>query len=271
MDKLIKRIVNKFGYTISSNKTIEYLKHDFMSAIRVLYNNSNEAEQSILKLFITNLLSDVELNLPRSKSQLGQDFFALAATTSSSSNFFVEIGGGDPIIASNTYLLQENFGWSGIIVEPNPELAKKTIDTRCNDGKVSVYSFALSSKNGVENFLPSGMLGTFERFIDGDFHSKQRKKLKKSQGLISVETKTPQTFIEECKIKQIDFLSLDTEGSEWEIISNWPFELIRPTAICIEVNNRSSASDILQFLESKNYINVLRTLSKYDHWFVQKT
>lgn len=93
MDKLIKRIVNKFGYTINSNKTIEYLKHDFMSIIRVLYNNSNQAEQSILKLFITNLLSDVELNLPQSKSQLGQDFFALAATSPSSSNFFVEIGG----------------------------------------------------------------------------------------------------------------------------------------------------------------------------------
>jgi hypothetical protein len=115
------------------------------------------------------------------------------------------------------------------------------------------------------------MLGTFERFIGGDFHSKQRQKLKNIEGLILVETKTPHTFIEECKIFHIDFLSLDTEGSEWEIISNWPFELIRPTAICIEVNNRSFARDILQFLESKNYINVFPKLSKYDLWFIQKT
>ena len=115
------------------------------------------------------------------------------------------------------------------------------------------------------------MLGTFERFIDGDFHSKQRTKLKNREGLIKVETKTPYTFIEECKIKQIDFLSLDTEGSEWEIISNWPFELIRPAAICIEVNNRSFARGTLQFLESKNYINVFPKLSKYDLWFIQKT
>lgn len=60
----------------------------------------------------------------KSKSQLGQDFLALAATNYSSSKFFVEIGGGDPIIASNSYLLQESYGWSGIIVEPNPELIK---------------------------------------------------------------------------------------------------------------------------------------------------
>ena len=186
-------------------------------------------------------------------------------------NFLLRLGGGDPLIASNSYLLQESFGWNGIIVEPNPELIKKTIDIRCNNEKVSVYPFALANRNGVENFLPSGMLGTFERFIDGDFHSKQRNKLKNTEGLIKVETKTPYTFIEECKIKQIDFLSLDTEGSEWEIISNWPFELIRPTAICIEVNDRSSASDILQFLESKNYINVFTKLSKYDLWFIQKT
>ena len=87
--------------------------------------------------------------------------------------------GGDPLIASNSYLLQSGFGWNGIIVEPNPELIKKTIRVRCNDGLISVYPFALASKNGAENFLPSGMLGTFERFMGGDFHSKQRKKLKK--------------------------------------------------------------------------------------------
>jgi FkbM family methyltransferase len=231
----------------------------------------SEVEKSILKEFISYLINDINTTHPKSKSQLGQDFFALGATNKTGSKFFVEIGGGDPLIASNSYLLQSGFGWSGIIVEPNPELIKKTIKVRCNDGNVSVYPFALASKNGAENFLPSGMLGTFERFIGGDFHSKQRKKLKNSEGLMLVETKTPHTFIEECKIVHIDFLSLDTEGSEWEIISNWPFELIRPTAICIEVNNRSFARDILQFLESKNYINVFPKLPKYDLWFIQKT
>ena len=271
MKNLTKRIIKKCGYSINSIYTIQYLKHDFISAIRNNYNNSSPAEKSILKFFIAHLLSDIELSSPKSRSQLGQDFFALGATSQSSSKFFVEIGGGDPIIASNSYLLQESYGWSGIIVEPNPELIKKTIDIRCNNGRVSVYPFALANRNGVESFLPAGMLGTFERFIDGDFHSKQRTKLKNREGLIKVETKTPYTFIEECKIKQIDFLSLDTEGSEWEIISNWSFELIRPTAICIEVNNRSFARGTLQFLESKNYINVFPKLSKYDLWFIQKT
>lgn len=257
-------------YSIVQNSTIEFLKCDVMNVLRNISHDLSQVEKSIFKEMIAYLINDTFSSSPKSKSQLGQDFFALGATNKSGTNFFVEIGGGDPLIASNSHLLQKGFGWRGIIVEPNPELIKKTITARCNDAKVSIYPFALSSKNGAENFLPSGMLGTFDRFISGDFHSKQRKKQKNSLGLILVNTRTPQTFIEECKITHIDFLSLDTEGSEWEIIRNWPFELIRPTAICIEVNNRSFARDIVQFLESKNYINVFSKLSKYDLWFIHK-
>jgi hypothetical protein len=112
------------------------------------------------------------------------------------------------------------------------------------------------------------MLGTFERYIDGDFHADQRNKLKKSKGVIQVETKTPTTFIKDCDISNIDFMSIDTEGSEWEIITNWPFDAIQPKMICVEVNNREFELDILNFLVGKKYVNVLRRISKHDLWFV---
>ena len=61
----------------------------------------SEVEKSILKEFISYLIIDINTTHSKSKSQLGQDFFALGATNKTGSNFFVEIGGGDPLIASN--------------------------------------------------------------------------------------------------------------------------------------------------------------------------
>ena len=267
MKNLIKKILKKAKYSIVANTTLEFSKYDLISTLRNNFNSVTEFERDILTRLIFNMTADFNEN-KNSMSQLGQDYLAQAAMGNSSSGFFVEIGGGDPIIASNSYLLTESFKWSGIIVEPNPELIKKTLEIRCQNEGVSVYPFALSKNNGFEIFLPSGMLGTFERYIDGDFHSNQRNKLKKSRGVIQVETKTPATFIKDCGILNIDFMSIDTEGSEWEIIANWPFDAIKPKVICIEVNNRGFELDLLNFLEGKKYVNVLRRISKYDLWFV---
>jgi FkbM family methyltransferase len=250
-----------------ANTTLEFLKYDLISTLRNNFIGVTQLEKDILTKLIFNMTTDLK-KIANSRSQLGQDYLAQASIGNTSSGFFVEIGGGDPIIASNSYLLQKSFKWRGIIVEPNPELIKKTLEIRCQNEEVSVYPFALSKNNGYENFLPSGMLGTFERYIDGDFHSEQRNKLKKSKGVIQVETKTPATFIKDCDISIIDFMSIDTEGSEWEIIVNWPFDVIQPKVICIEVNDRGSELDILNFLEGKKYVNVLRRISKYDLWFV---
>jgi len=268
MKNTIKKFLRKTPYSVIANRTLEFSKYDFVSVLRKNFSTFNSFENSILKKMIFYMLDDLSQKVTNSKSQLGQDYLAQSLLGDAKSGFFIEIGGGDPIIASNSYLLQNSFNWTGIIVEPNPKLIQKTMEIRCQSGKVFVYPFALSRVNGWENFLPSGMLGTFERYIDGDFHSKQRNKLKNSQKMIKVATKTPTTFIKDCKITNVDFLSIDTEGSEWEIIANWPFNLIQPKVICIEVNNRGHKDEILRFLEGKNYVNILRKISKYDLWFV---
>ena len=52
-------------------------------------------------------------------SQLGQDLFVLIELGNKKEGFFIEIGAGDGFYLSNTYLLEKNFGWTGILVEPN--------------------------------------------------------------------------------------------------------------------------------------------------------
>ena len=68
---------------------------------------------SIKKLNRTFLLND-------SKSQNEQDIFALFANNFKSDGSFLEFGAYDGITFSNTYLLEKNFGWRGLIIGPIP-------------------------------------------------------------------------------------------------------------------------------------------------------
>ena len=90
--------------------------------------------------------------------------------------------------------------------------------------------------------------------------------------LITIEKKSPRTFVETViNGRKVDFLSVDTEGSEWEIIKHWPFELCKPQAICVEVNNRAWKPELTSFLISHWYSQRMEKISKFDSWFILNT
>lgn len=268
MKSYLKKFLGYFGLIVLKKSTLEMYKVDVIGALCRLYsqNSLNEIEKNFLKL------AHDELNQSDGKmySQLGQDFFALSNVSTMEGGFYVEIGGGDPVKSSNSFLLQSKFHWNGIIVEPNPDLAQKIKLER--DGKNSplVIEKAIAEKTGYELFLKAGLLGTLSRFVDGDAHSRERKLNQKKEKLINIETISPTDFIHHHLPSNItvDFLSIDTEGAEWEIIRKWPFELIRPKAMVIEHNNRVWRSDLIDFCLNQGYVQVLEKITKFDAWFI---
>jgi FkbM family methyltransferase len=264
---LIKILVANLGYYVVKKSTLDEMKTDVVSTVKNVINST--ADKDLIQNFFGFLVSDSISDAPLSKSQLGQDFFALATSNGGVNKFFIEIGGGDPIISSNSYLLQKGYGWKGIIVEPNPKFIDLILSERCQDGDVELYPFAIAEKEGTSDFLPIGLIGTLPECIDGDFHGKQRRQLLSEQKLIKIEKKSPKTFVEEVvNGRKIDFLSVDTEGSEWEIIKNWPFEACKPHAICVEVNNRAWKLELTSFLISQGYSQKMEAMSKFDSWFI---
>ena len=81
-----------------------------------------------LKLFLDKVFSEqlyksnliINDVIRYSKSENGQDIFALLVSNFSRDKMFVEIGAYDGITFSNTYLLEKKFGWTGLLVEPIP-------------------------------------------------------------------------------------------------------------------------------------------------------
>ena len=68
----------------------------------------------------------------KSYSQIGQDLEVLKRYNNKTDGFFVEIGASDGIELSNTYLLETNFNWKGICVEPIPNRYKLLCQNRPN-------------------------------------------------------------------------------------------------------------------------------------------
>jgi hypothetical protein len=71
--------------------------------------------------------------------------------------------------------------------------------------------------------------------------------------------------------KFVDFLSIDTEGSEFEILRNFDFQSYRFGAICVEHNFADTRGKINKLLLANGYVQVHPELSDFDDWYVQAT
>ncbi len=216
---------------------------------------------------LMRFLSTCGRNLSLSKSQLFQDIFAVFCNNGKKNGFFVEFGATDGISLSNTYLLEKNFAWRGILAEParrwHSDLKKNrtaAIDTRC------VWSESNKSLPFVEAEI--GELSTLTQFSDCDSHAASRK----SGTRYKVKTVSLNDLLEfhNCP-PVIDYMSVDTEGSEFEILSNLNFEKYRVNVFTIEHSFTPKREDVRLLMANKGYVNMFEAVSKWDDWFVHKS
>lgn len=200
-----------------------------------------------------------------SKSQLKQDLFALAQLNFKRDGYFVDLGAADGISGSNTYLMERRFGWRGILVEParcwhNQLRRNRTaaIETSCAWGESgSVVSF---------NEVNVPELSTIDSYSSGDSHSEARKLGK----LYSVSTISLNDLLAKYDApSQIDYLSIDTEGSEYEILSAFNFERYKFKVITCEHNFTPAREKVHELLSNRGYIRRFAEISQFEDWFTR--
>lgn len=200
-----------------------------------------------------------------SKSQLGQDLLALAMFGPTYRGFFVEFGATDGIEYSNSWLLEKKFGWTGILAEPGKSWHSELSRNRsCDIDKRCVYSSTgeevmFSDVNGAP------VLSTISKFRDLDLHRGERQ-ADSSYLVPTVSLKDLLDFYS--APKRIDFLSIDTEGSEWEILNAFDFSSYSFSLICVEHNYTSNRTKIQELLVAHGYKKVHTELSEFDDWYV---
>jgi len=128
---------------------------------------------------------------------------------------YVEAGANDGVTQSNTLLLQEHFNWKGLLIEPCVQSYKKCLKTRGD--KNIVVNCALVSSDEIKSI--KGDFVAKESGVDWDsLMNSIDGKRKNNSSLVEVDACTLGKIVKDNNIKDIDFMSLDVEGFELEVL-----------------------------------------------------
>jgi FkbM family methyltransferase len=235
-----------------------------IQGMRLAHERALQRSRSIFgALEKLNFHSIIDDDLAHLQSQLGQDLLAYIFSNQKHGGFFVEFGATNGIDLSNSYFLEKFKGWQGILAEPG----KVWHNSLRNNRKCALDNRAVWSETGVHvSFLEADVpeLSTFSRFESNDFHERTGKQY-------LVTTVSLNDLLEQHGApKKINFISIDTEGSEFEILRGFRFDQYKFDFLAIEHNFNSNRERIKSTLEKHGYIRVLEKFSSFDDWYVSQ-
>lgn len=153
--------------------------------------------------------------------------------------FFVDVGAHDGETLSNTLFFEKELGWSGICIEPIPEVFHQ-LQTKRNATCIQGCAYNRDGKIPFKRIKGySEMLSGIEEAYCQKHSNRIRSELASFGGCeetIEVDTFRLATLFEKYSISHVDYLSIDTEGSELQILEGIDFDKVRIDVIEIEVN-----------------------------------
>ena len=198
--------------------------------------------------------------------QIGQDALAYALLKDKQDGFFVDIGAHDGISLSNSYLF-EKLGWRGICIEANP----RTFATLQQNRQCNTYNLAIYSKNiGHTNLTISSSDCSVLDTLEVNLTSTHRERMQGYGALekVSVPTATfDEVMQNHPEVSHVDFLSLDVEGGELEVLRGIDFDKHSFGVMTIEHNHTESKELVRQFLEERGYRALMQ--NSFDMMFVK--
>lgn len=200
-------------------------------------------------------------------SQFGEDEILAKIFNEKNNGLCIEVGANDGINDSTTMYF-EKIGWDCILVEPNPVLCNLIRASR----SATLVEVAASDRSGEATlFVAEGA----ERAHGVSTISSSEESLSKitSYGFsyreIKVQTKTLEEILNEVKLDgQIDFISIDVEGHELEVLKGFSVERWSPTVILLEDNSNYDNPDVSDYLRKVDYLPFLRT--GVNNWYAHR-
>jgi FkbM family methyltransferase len=236
---------------------------NLISVLSELNRDSLRNLKIILLVAEKNLEEGIRL-LGRQKSQLAQDVFVLAAMNFEHEGYFVEFGATNGVDLSNTFILEKHFSWNGILAEP----AKCWHDDLKRNRTANLEPKCVWSESGLKiefNETLNPEYSTIHSFSDADVHKLTRKK-----GInYEVETISLNDLLKKYNApSMIEYLSIDTEGSEFEILNSLDYEVTNFRIITCEHNETRNRESIYDLLTTKGFIRLLTEFSMFDDWYI---
>lgn len=201
-----------------------------------------------------------------SKSQIQQDIILDSQIFKSKTNgVFVEVGALDGFGASNTWFFEKERNWSGLLIEPNPiEFNKMSSNPRPNSHKENC---AISDVEMDINFLsiegPCNVLSGIYEFYNTQHLERVNRELEmykdypkghelySNKELIKMKALRLETLFDKYNLKEIDLISIDVEGAEYQVLNSINFDKVNISVFLIE--NNYGLQKETEFLSQKGY------------------
>lgn len=169
--------------------------------------------------------------------------------------YFVEVGAYDPIFQSQTHHL-ELVGWDGLLIEPVPDLA----DNLARGRRAKVRQCACVAPADAVH----GRVGLLERRGNSTVHFDPHKVV--NETVIEVPAATLDTVLDEAGVERVDFLSVDVEGAEPDVLRGITLSRYKPRLVLVDDTERFG--ETCRILRGGGYRLVRRT--GHNSWFVPR-
>lgn len=188
---------------------------------------------------------------------LDREMQLVAAFFGDCKGYFVEVGANEPRIRSQTWHLEQT-GWTGLLIEPQPDLARELRAMRM----AKVFAVACSSPEHAGHTLPL--------HVAGPMSSLDRASMSPGampEAVIEVPIRTLDSILEEAQAPvHFDFLSIDVEGHEIEVLRGFDIARWQPRLILLEDHVADLSKH--RFLNAAGY----RIVRRYENngWYVPR-
>ena len=253
----IKKIINLILKKLNL-KLIKYSNYK-----NLLINETKAFDLKFINLIKKKHIIKAVKLFPYSRSQLRQDIFVLNETNFKKGGFFIEFGAANGVSNSNTFLLEKKFNWKGILVEPAKSFYKELKRKRnCYIENKIVYKDSKSKLIFYESYNPELSTINLSNNHNRDF----------IRSKYELETISLNDLLRKYNMpKIIDYLSIDTEGSEFDILNKFNFKEFKFRIITCEHNFGFNRKKVFNLLSKNNYTRKFSEISLFDDWYINKS
>lgn len=170
--------------------------------------------------------------------------------------FFVDVGAHDGESGSNSLFFEEHLGWKGICIEPIPKIFDKLRLRR----KCFVVNGCAYDTDGTVEFNRIDGHAEMLSGVKQDYRPEHRQRIERElnhyggcQKTLTSDSYRLETLFDAYDIKHVDYLSIDTEGTEMNVLKGINFDKVNIDVIEAEVNYPQDQQLIDQFLTAKGY------------------
>jgi FkbM family methyltransferase len=200
-------------------------------------------------------------------SQFQEDIFLNENIFKNKQNgLYIELGALDGILYSNTKFFEDSLNWKGILIEPHPEKFKLLQINRPNNflfnNLISCHKEPLEFRYFVDNGAAvSGVENTLsQHHFDAYFENEAVKLL--PQNKIFIKPVSLTEIVKATNLTHIDFLSLDVEGHEYEVLKSWDFSIPIDVILMETLSVQPEKEELCREILIKNNY---KFITKYNH------